>query len=50
MGTSGAIVIAIATGVPVVTAVLLPLRSRSRARLLNVGSVSNRWVAEHYVG
>jgi hypothetical protein len=50
MRTSAVLFVAIFSGVFIVTAILLALRLKSRGRLLNVGSVSHRWVAEHYVG
>jgi len=49
MPMSGAIWLAVAAGIVTVVAVVRVLRTKTGARRLDIGSVSDPWVAKHRV-
>ena len=46
----GAIWLAVVAGITTVAAIVRVVRTRTSASRLDVGAVSNQWVAEHRVG
>jgi hypothetical protein len=50
MSMSGAIWLAATAGIVSVSAIVRAFRTKTRARSLDLGSVSDQWVAAHRVG